>query len=112
MKTIFLAVAMLCITTSASFAQNANNVNAPVGRDKMIEDARVNAAKETETLDKQLHLTDKQKAAMNGINLKYAIVAQQNASPENKIQFKKMKEDAVKRELTPEQFEKYKAITK
>ena len=103
---------MVCIATGASYAQNANNVSAPVGRDKMVEDARINAAKETELLDKQLHFTEKQKAAMNGINMKYAIVAQQNASPNNKVQFKKMKEDAVKRELTPEQFERYKAIAK
>ena len=122
MKKLIFTVALLAIAGTFSYAQSTSNTAATapapaanVDRGPMIRDIQNTTEAETNKLDKDLHFTHNQKNAMNGIGIKFGMLAQtqeKNATPERKAELQKMKLDAIQRELTPEQFQKYKALTK
>jgi hypothetical protein len=76
----------------------------------MQEVAKVNAQKEVDRLEKPLQLSENQKQAVYGITMKWSMVGQSGNMDKKKVQ--EMKEDQLKHALTPEQFTKYKAMTK
>jgi len=118
MKKLILAISLLAITGTISFAQDKNTsapapIAAPspqVDRGPMQEKGRVYAQSEVDRLQKPLQLTDRQKEAVYSISLKYSMVLQSGGIDKQKAQ--EMKETQLKTTLTPEQFTKYKALSK
>ena len=114
MKKIIFAISLLAITGTLSFAQDKTTstpaVQTQVGRDQMNEKGKAYAEKEVSRLEKPLKLDDKQKQAVYSISLKWNLMDQMGNMPKGKVQ--EMKESQLKTTLTPEQFAKYKALTK
>jgi|GEM_PF-4566069 len=117
MKKLFLAASILAISNTMLLAQNTNKTNnyhEPTAQErtdrvKMVDEAKAQAQKEMESMDKELKLNDKQKIAFVGITTKMLIAKKTGAM--DATQIAEVKDKEFKYLLTAEQYQKYKTIS-
>ena len=117
MKKLFLAASIIALSNTMLLAQNTNKTNnyhEPTAQErtdrvKMVDEAKAQAQKEMESLDKELKLNDKQKIAVAGITTKMLIA--KKGGNMDAAQIADIKDKEFKYILTAEQYQKYKALS-